>query len=83
MKAQLLKVQKQPSKYKGYFHYLFFKGEDGKSYRSCVGDAYRNWVNWRDIIANFDESEPLWLDGLKLKGSLIDADSKPVKVKDE
>lgn len=80
MKAQLLDIQKHPSKYEGDFYYLFFKDENGKNYKSCVGDAFRNWKNWSDIIANFDKSNPIWLDGLKLKGELIDADSKPIRI---
>lgn len=84
MKAQLLKItSKQPSKHEGNYYYLFFKGEDGKSYRSCVVDIYRNWANWRDVINNFDESSPIWLDALRLKSNgFIDADSRPVKVEE-
>ena len=66
MKAQLLKIT----------------SKDGKSYRSCVVDIYRNWANWRDIINEFDESEPVWLDGLVLKGGMINADSRPIKVEE-
>lgn len=80
MKAKLLKTQQQPSKHDGIFYWLFFKGEDGKSYRSCVVPTYRNWANWREIVENFNEENPIWLDGLTLKNGMIDADSKPRKI---
>lgn len=82
IKAQLVKTQKTPSKYGGDFFYLFFKGEDGKSYRSCVVSTYRNWKNWRDIVENFSEDSPIWLDGLSLKNGMVDADSNPRIIKD-
>ena len=78
MRAQLINISKQPSKYGGDFYYLFFKA-DGKSYRSCVSPSYRNWSKWREVVDSFDGS-PILLDGLKLKGNLVDADSSPVVV---
>lgn len=80
MKAKLLDIQDRPSKYGGGFYYLFFKGEDGKSYRSCVSSSYRNWRNWQEIIKGFSKEHPVWLDNLVTKNGLIDADSRPVTI---
>lgn len=82
MKAKLLDIQSRPSKYGGEFCYLFFKGEDGKSYRSCVSPSYRNWENWQKIVSNFSKESPVWLNNLFTKNGLIDADSKPTIIED-
>lgn len=82
MKAKLLDIQSRPSKYGGEFCYLFFKGENGKSYRSCVSPAYGNWSNWQKIVNNFSKESPVWLDNLLVKGELIDADSRPTIIED-
>lgn len=73
MKATLLKVDKKPSRFGGEFYYLFFKGEDGKSYRSCVYPKYGNFKRWHGIVNKVGAV----LDNLIAKGSMIDADSFP------
>ena len=73
MKAILLKTEKRVSKFGSYFWYAFFKGEDGKSYRSCLYPNCRNFSRWQ----NFIDKENIILDNLATKGNLIDADSFP------
>ena len=74
-----MRISEVPSKYKGTFYYIFFKGEDSKSYKTCVGLAYRNFRNWQKILQpNFNKD--LWIDGLELSNrepNLITADSFP------
>ena len=73
MKATILKISHKPSQYGGKFTYVYFKGEDGKSYRSCIGSHFGNYRRWEGLckIGNV-------LDGLVVKGKgLIDADSFP------
>jgi len=79
MKAMLLKTEKRTSKFGGNFYYLFFKGEDGKSYRSCLYPNYGNFRRWQDIIGK----ENIALDGLIAKGKMIDADSFPRIIKED
>ena len=78
MKATLIKTQKVASKMGGYFYYAFFKGEDGKSYRSCLYPSCGNFKRWQSFIGR----EDVVLSGLNIKGKLIDADSFPVEVKE-
>jgi len=74
MKAMLLKSERRASKYGGHFFYLFFKGEDGKSYRSCVTPACRNFAQWKLFLGR----ENVWVEGLMVKSkNMIDADSVP------
>lgn len=75
----ILKVSKKPSKINREFYWIFFKGDDGKSYRTCVDPANRNYSNWKEIM------QPGYvLKGIRIKfGNLIDADSRPVVVRKE
>lgn len=73
MKATLLKVDKKSSNQGGFFYYAFFKGEDGKSYRTCLYPKYGNFKRWQGIIDHIGAI----IDGLSARGSLIDADSFP------
>lgn len=73
MKAILLKTQESVSKYGGKFWYAFFKGEDGKSYRSCLYPTCRNFARWQGFVGK----QGVELDGLVVKGNFIDADSYP------
>ena len=59
------------------FYYAFFKLEDGRSLRSCLSPQMINFKYWEKFIGK----ENIELDGLTLKGDLIDADSYPVEVK--
>lgn len=83
MKAKITKITKKPSKYGGQFYYIFFKGEDGKSYRTMTGTKFGNWQRWgliaelwgkRAISAIVDAhngkqnpSMEIWLKGLVIK----------------
>lgn len=77
MKATLLKIQKQASRMGGHFYYAFFKGEDGKSYRTCLYPQYGNFKRWEGFLTK----QNVVLDNLQMKGKLIDADSFPREVK--
>jgi len=76
MRATLLKTQEQKSRFGGHFFYAFFKGEDGRSYRSCLYPQYGNFSRWRSFIGR----EGVILEGLNTKGTMIDADSIPREV---
>jgi len=77
MKATLLRTQEGVSKYGGKFYYAFFKGEDGRSYRSCLYPNCGNFMRWRGFIGKRD----IVLDGLTPIGkNLIDADSFPHEI---
>jgi len=78
MKAKLLRVEEKPSVYGGTFFYFFFKGDDSKSYRSCVSSNYRNFKNWKALLDQAKNNP--WIDGLFLSNRsprLINADSLP------
>ena len=76
MRATLLRTTKQPSNYGGDFYYFFFKGDDGKAYRSCISPNCRNFGRWKPFI----NDDGVVLNGLMLKSdNLIDADSFPVE----
>jgi len=77
MTAKLINLKKHRSDYGGDFYFLFFKGEDGQSYRTCIYPKFGNFRRWESIIRQFlmNRSE-IWLANLRLKGQrLIDADS--------
>lgn len=73
MKATITKVQKRKSKYGEYFYYLFFMGEDGKSYKSCIYPKMRNFRNWE----NFLITGIILADLEVMNKNLINADSRP------
>lgn len=73
---KILKVEQKPSKINRNFYYLFFKGDTGKSFRTCLDPANRNFAHWKPLIRQGNV-----LTGLVFKywnGSwIIDADSHP------
>jgi hypothetical protein len=73
---KILKVEQKPSKINRNFYYLFFKGDTGKSFRTCLDPANRNFAHWKSLIRVGNV-----LTGLTFKlynGSwIIDADSHP------
>ncbi|QDP54425.1 MAG: hypothetical protein GOVbin7581_7 [Prokaryotic dsDNA virus sp.] len=85
MKAIYLKHTRKPSKYGGFFYYIFCKGEDGKSYRTCIGDNFRNFFKWKNILHHAESGDELLNLQTKLfKGKkIIDADSSPTLKKIE
>lgn len=76
MKATLLKTEPHSSNQGGTFYYFFFKGEDGKSYRSCMYPSMGNFKRWQPYLGR----EGVALSNLTLKGRLIDADSFPIEI---
>lgn len=78
MIATLLKTEEHPSQYSGNFFYAYFKGDDGKSYRSCLWPKMGNFLRWKPYIGR----ENVVLDGLNKKTDyMIDADSFPRELK--
>ena len=77
MKATYLKHTKKPSQFGGFFYYIFVKGEDGRSYRTCIGDNFRNFIKWNNVIQRAESGDELLNLRTKMyKGKpIIDADS--------
>jgi hypothetical protein len=77
MRAILQKTSEQPSRFGGKFYYAFFKLEDGRSSRSCLSPTCKNFFRWKPFIGK----QNVELDGIVLKGNMVDADSYPTEVK--
>jgi hypothetical protein len=77
MKMTILKIQKHQSKLadKGHFYYVFFKGEDGLSYKTCLYPKFHNFERWRQVVGLPIGSV---IDVLVQKSNLINADMFPV-----
>jgi hypothetical protein len=72
-----MKIDEKPSRYGGRFFYVFFKGEDGKQYYTCLYPKCRNFPRWKKVM-----KEGIILENLNIKDAktrLIDADSFPRK----
>ena len=71
-------------KYGGVFYYIGVKGEDNNSYKTCIGDTFRNFVKWKNIVLNAEKGDEIYNLRVKSK-NLIDADSNPQlkKIKNE
>ncbi len=73
--ATIIKIEKKPSRYGGYFFYAFFKEvKTGKSYYTCLYPKMRNFCRWKQILR-----EGITLKNLRLvrgHSKLIDADSR-------
>lgn len=80
MKAQITGVKEQISYHtKKPVFAVFFKADDGKSYRTWLDPLNGNFKRWKDLL-----KVGKVLDGLVVKyKNLIDADSFPKEVKDE
>jgi len=73
MNATILKIDKRKARDGGNFWYIFFKSFEGRSYRTCVYEKYRNFSNWYDIIKG--NKIGLMLTGLIAGDKIVDADS--------
>ena len=82
MKLTILKTEKHQSKLKdkGEFWYIFFKGEDGLSYKTCVYEKFRNYRNWQGILGLTPGSE---IEVNIVRGNLVDADNQPKVLRKE
>lgn len=70
MKAEVTKIETKKSHRGGYFKYVFFKSlVDGKSYRSCISDEFRNYKYWVNVKVG------QILDNLIVRDKIVDADS--------
>lgn len=74
MIVTLIKIEKRPSKYGGFFYYCFMKADGGKTYYTYVYPKMRNYSNWKPYM-----KKGIKLKNLRVKkGRLLDADS-PIK----
>jgi len=74
MTAEIIKINKRPSRYGGYFFLACFKDLEGKSYISYLYPKMRNFSRWKKVL-----NVGTMLSGLKtVKGrkNMIDADSR-------
>lgn len=72
MKAQITSFKKHKSKYGDIFFYVFFKDENGQSFKTCLYTNMRNFQKWDKVV-----KPGMVLDNLSLKRKgLIDADSQ-------
>lgn len=81
MIATITKLEKKPSRYGGFFYYCFMKGDNGKSYYTCLYPKMRNFHRWKKVM-----KVGITLSNLKLvknKKNLINADSKFEIVEDK
>ena len=69
MKLQITSFKNTPSKYGGFFYYVFFKDEAGKNYKSCIYPNCRNFNKWRSVL-----KRGAILNNL-ISAGLVDADS--------
>lgn len=77
MKAKPIKVKEQKSNSGGIFYWIFFKGENGSSFRTCVSPICGNFKRWEPVINKVRSGVEIWLDDLNIRGyRLIDADSR-------
>lgn len=80
MRAKILKIEKKISRYSTTlpFFYIYFRGEDGKSYKTCASPIYRNYQRWHALAESSAKSD-IWLDNLSTKifrgETIVDADS--------
>lgn len=79
MKGKITGIKRNQSTMGGVFWYFFFKMENGDSAKSCVYERYGNAKRWMPMIEIWKkmaaEGRELWLDGLALRGRMVDADS--------
>jgi len=80
-------VQQRKSMHGGTFYYVFFKGDDGKSYRTHAypewkGKPVGNFRRWKELIEKYREvgntGEEVFIDNVifKKETTIVDADSR-------
>jgi len=75
MKLTLMKVKREKSRYGGHCFGLFFRSDEGKSYRSWLYPFCNNFVKWKLVLESGEGTE---IENLKLKTPhIVDADSEP------
>jgi hypothetical protein len=73
--ATIMKISKTPSKFKGSFYWIFFKSNNGKSYRMPVQSIFRNWRLWKPFCENPEGAIGVICEGLREKSpDILDAD---------
>lgn len=76
MRAKVTKISMHPSKFGGWFNYIFFSDMKGNSFKTCIYPTYRNAKQWKGVIDRFNSGSEVWIDGLVVKGKgLVNADS--------
>ncbi len=77
MNYEIQKIESHRSRHHGgIFYYVFFKSEDGKSYRTCLDPKLRNFRRngWGQII---EGGAGTIISNVRTMGNLVDADSTP------
>lgn len=76
MLLTILKTQRHESKLKdkGHFFYVFFKGEDGLPYKTCLYPKFHNFERWKQVV---DLPVGSVIDVVVQKSALINADMFP------
>ncbi|MEM1973307.1 MAG: hypothetical protein QXN68_00795 [Thermoplasmata archaeon] len=78
MKLLLIKKVKYKSRRSDYdFYYLFFKNtENGKSYKTCISEEFRNYRWW----SNIKVGDLIEINDEMVYGNLVDADVIPIVI---
>ena len=76
MKYTTTGFELKASRFGGDFYYLFFKRQDGKSFRTCLDPKMRNFKRWEPVLKLVKEGKEVILYSLnEKKNDMIDADS--------
>jgi hypothetical protein len=78
---KIQKIESHKSKHHdGIFYYVFFKADDGSSYRTCLDPNMRNFRRngWTEIVKS---GVGTIVTNLRKIGNILDADSSPIVVK--
>ena len=67
MRLTILKITKTKSKFGDYFYYIFLKGDNGASFKTCIYPKYGNYLRnkWDMVIAHGE-------------GTILDYDQMPI-----
>ena len=89
MRAKITKIEEPKGSFQGgKFRYVFLKTEEGQPVKTCIHQRFGNALRWEREIPKWKDAlasgQEVWLDGLILRGLLVDADSffkveKPVE----
>ena len=76
MTGEIMKITKFPSKFGGWCYWIFFKCDDGKSYRMPTASAYRNFKKyWKPFCEAPEQAVGVTVEGLRIVDTdILDAD---------
>lgn len=79
---EILKVTDYASKFGGgRMYYIFLKSDEGKSFKTCIDDSYRNYGNWKHLMTPGNVLAGVRTKVDRFGKTIIDADSTPRLVK--